>query len=233
MAHGLFINFDMKRIILSAICVCTCWISNAQYSEVSLGDIIDIGGIKAIVFQVDETASHGKAMAIQALRGKENLWCNDKKLIDGIPPLTDKEDGLANTKQIFNYADTTNTINHFPVFQWCKKLGDGWYVPALKEIEAFVNYWVGNEQTLDWDAEFSEETEYALDENKPYYKTVNKKLVEAGGIPFINGALSSTVDNDGKVYVFWFNREKNSWSFPRRAKNHLSKYYVGRAIHKF
>lgn len=40
-----------------------CVMAHAQHSNVSVGDIIDFDSVKGIVFQVDETGSHGKAMS--------------------------------------------------------------------------------------------------------------------------------------------------------------------------
>ena len=230
MAHVLFTSSDMKRIVLSLLSMC-CLAAHAQYSDVKVGDIIDVRGTKAIVYQVDETGSHGKAMSIKCLRGVSDSWCNDSKLGKLLPPMPDELDGQANTNIVLEFARSKNALSKFPVFEWCTELGEGWYVPALKELEAFVNFWLGNEQTIDWDSE--EEVENQIDESKPYYKQVNMKLVDAGGVPFLNGVFTSTVNPEGKVYVFWFDRLKNTWSFKKRAKNNLSKYFVGRAFYKF
>ena len=220
------------RHTLSIIILCAYSITvRAQYDNVKSGDIIDIGGIKSIVYQVDESGCHGKAMAIKPLRGVKNMWCNDSKLAASMPTIANERDGKSNTKAIIEYAKSKNALASFPVFEWCSKLGEGWYVPSLKELEDFVNFWIGNEQVLDWDSE--EETEYALDDSKPFYKQINVKMLDAGGTPFLNGVFSSTVNAEGKVYVFWFNQKKNSWSFKKRSKDKLSKYYVGRAFYKF
>ena len=61
----------------------------------------------------------------------------------------------------------------------------------------------------------------------------NTKIIEAGGVPFLNGVFTSTVNQDGKVYVFWFDRQKNAFSFKKWSKDNLSKYFVGRAFRKF
>ena len=225
-----FISSKMKKILLSLLSVC-CLAAHAQFSDVSTGDIIDINGTKAIVYQVDESGCHGTAMSINCLRGVKDSWCNDSKLGNSLPPMSDERDGKANTQAVLDFAKSRNAISKFPVFEWCTKLGEGWYVPSLKELEAFVNFWLGNEQTMDWDAE--EEIENQIDESKPYYKQINMKIVDAGGVPFLNGVFTSTVTSEGKVYVFWFDRQKNSWSFKKASKNSLSKYYVGRAFYKF
>ena len=95
-----------------------------------------------------------------------------------------------------------------------------------------MNFWLGNEQTEDWDAD--DETENVIDDSKPYYKQINAKIIEAGGVPFLNGAISSTLADNGSVYAFYFDRQKNSWSFKKMSKtSYLSKYLVGRAFYKF
>ena len=134
-------------------------------------------------------------------------------------------------KKVIEFAKSKHVLSKFPVYEWCSKLGEGWYIPSLKELEAFVNFWLGNEQVLDWDAD--EETDYALDDTKPYYKQINIKMLDAGGTPFLNGVFTSTVNSEGKVYVFSFNQKKNTWSFGKRDKDNLSKYYVGRAFYNF
>ncbi len=219
----------MKGILFALLSMC-CMAAHAQFSDVNMGDIIDINGVKAIVYQVDETGSHGAAMTIKCFRGVDKAWCNDKKLAKDMPATSDEQDGLANTKTIIEYAKSKNALKKFPVYNWCQQLGEGWYVPSLKELEAFVNFWLGNEQTIDWD---SEEAETTLDDSKPYYKQINNKMIEAGGVPFLNGVFTSTVNAEDKVYVFWFDKQKNSFSFARRSKDNLSVYFVGRAFYRF
>lgn len=218
------------RYFLSMILLGVCSLmAHAQYDNVNLGDIIEINGVKGIVFQLDESGCHGTVMSIKCLRGVSDSWCNDNKLSKAMPETSDENDGFANTAKVIEFAKSRNALAKFPVFKWCTDLGEGWYVPSFKELEGFVNYWLGNEQTIDWDSE--EET--TIDDDKPYYKQVNAKIVDAGGVPFLNGVFTSTVTPDGKVFVFWFDRQKNSFSFKKWSKGNLSKYFVGRAFHKF
>ena len=221
----------MKKVVLLLL-LCMCRISvHAQLDAVSIGDIIDIHGVKAIVFQVDENDNHGKAMTINCLRGVKNMWCNDNTLADAMPTIASENDGYSNTMTVIEYARSENALAKFPVYEWCSKLGDGWYILSLKELESFVNFWLGNEQEIDWDDAIEEE--YEVDDSKPFYKQINMKMLDAGGTPFLNGVFTSTVDSDGKVYVFMFNQKKNSWSFRKHPKEKLSKYYVGRAFYRF
>lgn len=228
MVQELCINSNMGKIICFLLSVC-CMAAHAQYANVNVGDILDFNGVKGIVYQVDEKGEHGKVMTISCLRGVGDSWCSDSKLAKKMPLTSDEQDGEKNTQMVIEYAKSNNALSKFPVFKWCTELGEGWYVPSLKELEAFVNYWLGNEQTMDWDSE----EDAQIDDSKPYYKQVNVKLIEAGGVPFLNGVYTSTVNQDSKVYVFWFDRQKNAFSFKKWSKDNLSKYFVGRAFRKF
>ena len=229
MVQEQFENSKMKKIVMILLSMC-CITAHAQLSDVNVGDIVDIDGIKGIVFQVDETGSHGVLMSINCLRGISGTWCNDKKIAKDMPVPKSETDGRSNTQMVTEYAKSRNALNKFPVFEWCAKLGEGWYIPSYKELEAFVNYWLGNEQIIDWDSE----EEVVIEDNRPFYKQVNEKMIEAGGVPFLNGVCTSTINDDGKVYVFWFDRQKNSFSFKTWAKGgSFNKYIVGRAFYKF
>ncbi len=114
-------------------------------------------------------------------------------------------------------------------FLWCEKLGEKWYIPSVNELETFINFWLGNNIFLEWD----EDAENEIEENNIFYKTINNKLLDAGGSAFINGVYTSTVDKDGKVYVFQFDRKKNTWKFKPKSKTGLGQDCVGRAFVKF
>jgi hypothetical protein len=226
----------MRKIVCSLqliACFCLCSLTaSAQYTDVRKGDIIEIDGIKAIVWQVDETGQHGCAMSVKALRGVDDAWCKNKEVADRLPVMNDDSDGLANTQALCVFAEKDGIpLADFPAFEWCKQLGPDWYIPSVKELEGFINFWVGNEQDMDWNID--DETEQALDNERPYYKQVNNKMLDAGGISFINGVFTSTINADGKVYVFSFNRKKNTWSFHKRNPLRVGKYMVARAFHRF
>ena len=170
------------------LCVC-CLTTSAQFTDVKKGDIIEIDGVKAIVWQVDETGEHGCAMGIKPLRGIDDAWCKNKKIDDNMPAMNDDSDGLANMQTLYAFAEEEGIpMSDFPAFEWCQKLGPEWYIPSVKELEGFINFWVGNEQDMDWNID--DETEQALDNERPYYKQVNNKMLDAGGISFINGVFS-------------------------------------------
>lgn len=218
----------MKKILFLIFSMCSI-IAHADIPpSVSVGDIIEIDGNKAIVFQTDDGV-HGTAMSIKALRGIDRPWCCNDKIAKRMPALSDINDGKSNTIKLLEYAKHNNNLQYFPAFEWCQKMGPDWYIPSVKELEGFINYWLGNEIVLDWD----EDVEQELDPSKPFYKEVNEALLNAGGTPFINGVYTSTVNADGKVYIFNFDRKKNTWSFKLKPKTNLGQDCVGRAFIKF
>ena len=76
--QGLFVNSNMRKFIYFLLSMC-CMTAHAQYANVNVGDIVDFNGVKGIVYQVDETGEHGKAMTISCLRGVGDSWCSDSK----------------------------------------------------------------------------------------------------------------------------------------------------------
>lgn len=229
MEHVQYTNFRKKICLIFFLSILNSILLQAQSSIYKPGDIINIEGVNAIVYEVDESGTHGTAMSVKCLRAVKEMWCNDTKLGKLMPKTSNESNGLSNTQCIIEFAKSKKALSKFPVYEWCDNLGKDWYVPSLKELESFVNFWLGNEQEIDWDSEEEKE----IDESTPYYKKINEAMINAGGIPFINGVFTSTVDDDGEVYVFWFNRQKHTWRFKKSSKTNLSNYYVGRAFHKF
>lgn len=221
-------RLDMRRLLFLLFSICHI-VAHAEDITPSMGDIIEIDGYKAIVFYVDESSKHGKAMYVKAFRGVDEPWCCSGKHARKLPYLANTEDGKENTAAVLKYASDHNSINFFPVFNWCKNLGKNWYIPSLKELESFINFWLGNEEILNWD----EDSETVVNSEKTFFKEINKKLSDADGIPFINGVYTSTVDTDGKVYVFNYDRRKNTWSLKRKSITNLGQDNVGRAFITF
>ena len=64
-----------------------------------------------------------------SLEQKELIW-SEKEVKTGA---TSKKDGMYNMQKI---RSLPNWQNDYPTFAWCASLGDGWYLPALKELKA-------------------------------------------------------------------------------------------------
>ncbi len=222
---------------MCAMCCILCGAAHAQFENARKGDIIDINGVKAIVFSIDGEG-HGSAMSITALRGQKEAWCSDRKAANKVATYSET-DGMANTQAVYDYVQANGmSLSEFPAFEWCHSLGEGWYIPSVKQMETFVNFILGNDQEFDWD----DEEEYEMDAEEMTTKAINASMLEAGGIPFISsvkgslftmGIYTSTKTSNDKVYLYEMDQAKNVWRFRKVAPSAIGKYTNGRAFYDF
>lgn len=203
----------------------------AQFKDVKLGDILSVNGVKGIVFNVNDDGTHGQMMSVKAFRAPKDLFCAKSSYIKGLSMLSEN-DGKKNTDELFAYCETNNIpLTVFPVFNWCKSLGEGWYIPSILQLKNFINYWLGNyDVVMEW-----EEDEEAVisEDSKPHTQLVNSILLDMGGIPFLNGVFSSTLDDKHKVDVFEYDKEDGKWTFKRTNPMKVDKFCTGRAFCDF
>lgn len=204
----------------------------AQFKEVKVGDVLNINGVKGIVFSVNDDGTHGKIMSVKAFRAKKDLFCLKSSLLKGLS-MTNENDGMQNTQNLFNYCiEHKIPITSFPVFNWCKSLGYGWYIPSVNQLKDFVNYWLGNTNVeVQWDDD--DESIEKQDNTIPHTKIVDNILLNAGGIPFLNGVFSSTLNEDRKVDVFQYKKDDGKWSFKKENPMKIDAFCVGRAFYDF
>lgn len=221
----------MKKILFIAITILASLVCSAQYKGVKIGDIITINGVKGIVFNVNEDGTHGQIMSVKAFRAKKDLFCSKSSYLKNLS-MTNETDGKQNTQELYAFCSSNNIpLANFPVFNWCKSLGDGWYIPSIVQLKSFVNYWLGNyEVAVSWE---EDEEDIIFDDSVPHTIMVNTALLEAGGIPFLNGVFSSTLDNKHKVDVFEYNKEYGKWNFKKVNPMKIDKFCVGRAFYDF
>ena len=199
----------------------------AQLSDVKLGDVLVVNGVKGIVFQIDEDGCHGTMMSVKAFRSKQNAYSVKSSYLKGLK-MSSRTDGLKNTYEVFEKSYSERIpIKNYPVFQWCWSLGQGWYIPSVEQLEIFVNYWLGNTVETDW-----EEDDVVADDI-PHTQKVNQILLDAGGIPFLNGVYTSTMDENGKVSVYNYNKQKKFWQFKQVNPMKMDELSVGRAFYDF
>ena len=97
------------------------------------GDYYNVDGKEGVVFWVDETGKHGK---IVSLDQAEKQWCTDAEYEKGLTDIaSDEYDGMKNLQSIQKISDWRNK---YPAFAWCADHGDGWYLPAIKELELLL-----------------------------------------------------------------------------------------------
>ncbi|MDE6779807.1 MAG: DUF1566 domain-containing protein [Alistipes sp.] len=98
-----------------------------------VGDYYDENGKEGVVFEVDATGRHGK---IVSMKQKKLQWCTfeeyGKKVVTDS---TDRTDGMKNMQAIRRIAGWREK---YPAFAWCAEQGDGWYLPAIEELQKFT-----------------------------------------------------------------------------------------------
>lgn len=222
----------MKHIFTALVFLMTIFSGLSKAQDYTKGQIIDINGVKALVFHVDENG-HGTAMCLKALRGKENVWTSLPKKQMTTLFCNSTTDGKANTEAVFRFiADKGLDISSFPAFEWCKQLGEGWYIPSSKQLETFVNYWLGNDQSFDWESEDSA----PMSDVNP--KTINRLILDSGGIPFLSSragyVYTSTVDDNGRVTIFYYDGiNGGAWKFKKSSLFSIDNNAIGRAFFDF
>lgn len=220
-------------VLIIAFCILHSALSYAQLQGVKAGDVLELRGVRGIVFEVNDEGTHGKMMSVDGFRGAKDLYCSKASHLKKID-MQSETDGSANTKALFDYASANGiSLSEFPVYQWCKSLGEGWYIPSVGELKLFINYWLGNTDTEeDWDED--EEVNVPSDNDDVVHtKKVDRILLDAGGIPFINGVFTSTIGKGRKVDVFNHDKKAGKWMFTKTAPMDIDKFCVGRAFYNF
>ena len=209
-------------------------------AQQKLGDIVDFGGVKGMVFKVDNSGEHGLVMTID--KCKES-WLKDKdaKFETGA---FYEDDGEKNLAAIAKYIEEQNQQwEDFPYFNWCRSLGDGWYAPATDELKDILKAINGGEGKY----------------NSKFMKKITKILKKHKGDGLINSGFggtkaphamySSTEGDAGMVYTIFFKESVVSmlvggYSGPKGefVVQSMPKTYTGgkfanaygsRAVHKF
>lgn len=99
-----------------------------------VGDYYNDEGREGVVFEVDATGHHGKIVGMNQSANK--LWCTDEECDKGIPTgATDRSDGMVNRHVIERIAGWRQK---YPAFAWCAAQGEGWYLPAIGELERLL-----------------------------------------------------------------------------------------------
>lgn len=151
-----------------------------------VGDYYNDGEKDGIVFEVNAGGNHGKIVSI-----KESMfklpWSKEGCTFNGAKS---KKDGAANMeiiKQQYNWS------NNYPAFAWCTTLGDEWYIPSVKELQALYQVREVVNKALPealkshyWSSTESKKADKYYKEYYDYYKE-------------LSGALCVYID-DGEIY---------------------------------
>ena len=99
-----------------------------------VGDYYNENGKEGVVFWVDETGQHGKIVSLT--ESKSGLqWSSDTAEQKRLIGADDENDGANNMAKVMQIPDWQSK---YPAFKWCADLGDGWYLPAIAELELFT-----------------------------------------------------------------------------------------------
>ena len=133
----------MKKIMLSIIALVSS-IPMVQAQTYKIGDVYDKGGVKGVVFYVDDSGEHGLLVSPSGFKG--NKWCTKEQANNTIN-CYDEKDGAVNMETIATYIkDNDASWDEFPLFQWARSLGEGWYIPASDELKLLAKAINGGEE---------------------------------------------------------------------------------------
>ena len=130
-----------------------------------VGDYYDAGTKKGVVFDVWDGGRHGKIVSLDHIAGVR--WSIDKNFGTLFQPnnpsktrvgCDDRWNGMVNTRKI---QQIDNWREKYPAFAWCCAKGEGWYLPAIQELDLLLLY-------------------------NPVHDAVNKTLAQKGGTKLYN-----------------------------------------------
>lgn len=98
-----------------------------------IGDFYNEKGKRGIVFDVSADGKHGKIVSLEQMLIS---WSSDSDSCKNIIGATDFEDGARNFDVI---RGISNWKDKFPAFAKCAEMGEGWYVPAVNELEKMLS----------------------------------------------------------------------------------------------
>ena len=127
-----------------------------------VGDYYNDGVKEGVVFEVDSDGYHGKIVSMTNSSNGLDWSYEDNILIKA----KHKTDGLLNLAKVSRRKDWRK---NYPAFAWCVDLGEGWYLPAIGELQSlFAAYEAVNKTVVAYggerlykDEEYWSSTEYS------------------------------------------------------------------------
>ncbi|MBE6177983.1 MAG: DUF1566 domain-containing protein [Rikenellaceae bacterium] len=97
-----------------------------------VGDYYNVNDKEGVVFYVDASGKHGKIVSMtQSSEQWSSSYSEQKRLIGA----SSKTNGAVNMQAV---QQRPNWRADYPAFAWCARLGAGWYLPAIEELELFT-----------------------------------------------------------------------------------------------
>lgn len=114
-----------------------------------VGDMYNQNGVKGVVVKVDASGQHGILMSLE---GSKEKWTSDKKFNFETSAFFE-DDGQKNMEAIAKYIEAGNAEwSDFPVLNWARSLGEGWYIPAKDEAAEIWKNMSGGTGEYKWSA---------------------------------------------------------------------------------
>ena len=99
-----------------------------------VGDYYNENGKEGVVFEVTADGCHGKIVSMKQ-SAKELRWTSDDNERRRLIGTNSETDGIYNLAKV---AAVSDWQSKYPAFAWCANLGDGWYLPSIEELKAFL-----------------------------------------------------------------------------------------------
>lgn len=115
------------------------------------GDYYEVDGVAGVVCAVTENGLHGLVLSLDELFLP---WCLLHKERLQAVGADSRDDGRKNMEAVARVIGRDGLAwSDFPAFEWCRRKGEGWYLPAIDELLTLGhNYNGGSRMRLDRDA---------------------------------------------------------------------------------
>ncbi len=168
-----------------------------QKSFYKMGDYYDDGVRRGVVFEISADGRRGKIVSIK--QSVEELeWSYDsveQERLIGADSQTNGEYNMAKVKTIPGWR------SKYPAFAWCADLGEGWYLPSIKELLTIYE----NKNLLN-----PKLTDKLL--NKSYWSSTEYELNSRGCFC----AWYLDIDNVGSFFVWLFHQINGYTNYHRK-----------------
>lgn len=121
--------------------------AGAVFKTYRPGDYYEQDGIRGLVFSVTDDGRHGLLLSLEESE-HYTAWCT---LRDPAPEVgaASNTDGEKNMESVARFvASGSASWADFPAFEWCRNLGEGWYLPAVDELLRLAHAFNGGQRMV-------------------------------------------------------------------------------------
>jgi hypothetical protein len=96
-------------------------------------DYYNENGVSGIVVKVADDGRYGLMMSLEITT---EYWCTNKNLWNSATNAFSQDDGEKNMTAIEEFVNSGKAKwKDFPIFEWARNMGNGWYIPASDELQ--------------------------------------------------------------------------------------------------